>query len=216
MSEIADKLRKHYGGLISIARSPFRTVHEFNIKVGSVVYYRIHQYSPKVAHLTALLPKWKIGQVEKILGPSSLVISDKKTKKLINRHLTDVSPLKAAAMYPGHYQNTEMAMKNAINENMPDLAFDDVTDDVGMEEQEIRDEACADVRKNFELNDKSFMANPTFKTKSIDNQNVRSETHSTPLDEKIASESSDDDDALTGVRLRRSKRLKDKQKGAKK
>ena len=136
------------------------------------------------------------------LGFSSLVLEDLETKRLINRHLVDIHPLRAAAKYPGHYQNSKDALEMTFSENQPmDIAFQKADDNTGILEETLRETANAECRKIFEKTNPLF--NPDLVKKGPKPKNA------TPSEKRDQDSDSDFDQKLD-LKLRRSKRLEEK------
>ena len=114
----------------------------------------------------------------------------------------DVHPLRAAAKYPGHYQNSKSALEMTFSENQPwDIAFQKADDNTGILEKTMRDEANAECRKNFEKTNPLF--NPELAQKGAKPKNTG------PIVNQDQHSDSENDEKLD-LKVRRSKRLKEK------
>ena len=88
---------------LSQARSQRNTVHNLKISVGDLVYYRLFAYPATSKHLKHLMPRFLIAKVSKILGPTSLIVTDVKSDRQISRNLADVYLVPTNSSFPNLY-----------------------------------------------------------------------------------------------------------------
>jgi hypothetical protein len=84
MARIAEFLRTEYKMALKLTRS-YHTVYSMPVDIGDTIYFRIFRLSPRLAYLSAIMPRWKLGKVTKILGRTLIVIKDLETDRLISR-----------------------------------------------------------------------------------------------------------------------------------
>ena len=78
---------------LSIAVNPDRTVFSLSLKEGSPVYYRVYKHANLVPGLGALLPRYLPGRITKVLSKTCVMIESSVTKKILNRHISDIHPV---------------------------------------------------------------------------------------------------------------------------
>jgi hypothetical protein len=108
MARITEILLTEYKMALKLTRS-YHTVHSMPVEIGDTIYFCIFRLSPRLAYLSTIMPRWKLGEVTKILGRTSIVIRDLETDRLISRHLFDVRLHKIPRSYLNLYNSSGIA-----------------------------------------------------------------------------------------------------------
>ena len=93
LRSIVAALREKHKAYLSIAVNPDRTVFSLSLKEGSPVYYRVYKHANLVPGLGALLPRYLPGRITKVLSKTCVMIESSVTKKILNRHISDIHPV---------------------------------------------------------------------------------------------------------------------------
>jgi hypothetical protein len=96
------------------------TVESMNIELGDQIFYRVFKFNSKVAYLSSLLPKFRRGMVENVLGRCLIIRTD-----LISRDISDIYPLKSPSAYPNLYLRPDVASKKVSDESNDDFEEED-------------------------------------------------------------------------------------------
>ena len=117
MREINKILVESYDLYISQKANKRHTVHTLGLNVGDFVWCRIFAFSSRLKHLKHLLPRWKLAQIIRINGMTSLLLKDESTGRVISRHLQDIAPVKASKNYTNLYADTITSHKFEVEED---------------------------------------------------------------------------------------------------
>jgi hypothetical protein len=143
MAKIADVLRSEYKMALKLTRS-YHNVYTMPVSEGDTVYFRIFKFSTRLAYLSAIMPRWKLGKVTKILGRTSVVIKDLDTGRLISRHLSDLRLHKV----PKSYLNLYGPGLGVDNRSQPAEDGEDfggvLTEEIMLQQEETALRAAAD------------------------------------------------------------------------
>ena len=157
MQNVTQFFQNKYDIMLSRLRSKRHTVHSLKIFEGSKVFYRVHQYPVSAKHIKTLLPRFRLGTVTKILGPTSLILEDIDSGRKISRHLVDVYKCQLGANFGNLYQTPEESAKQDCLEEETDVLLN--TDQIEnlseskMLQNQFKNEVDKKV-ENFEERDK--------------------------------------------------------------
>ena len=115
-------LREHYGSYLSIQRTHAKTIHSMELNVGDPVYYRTFATPHSTPRgMKTLLPRFLIGTIFRILGPTSLAIKDGQSGSILTRHISDICEFHPPTRFSA-IRNFDQANKFFLNqENGCDL-----------------------------------------------------------------------------------------------
>ena len=156
MRQIAEAMRKHYKAYLSVARPKLHTCESLGITEGSRIYFKVYEYSNRLAYFSSLLPKFQSGQVTKIISRTSVLVRNDATGKIVSRHLTDVFPMRPAPLYGNTYENP---LDARIAEEI-ETERDVVDIDVDPEKAGMEFQAAAKTAANEELTDPTNLKAP--------------------------------------------------------
>ena len=94
--------------------------------MGQTIWIKIHAYSTRLAYLSSLLPRYKAAKVVAILGKTSLVVQDKETGKLVNRHLSDCFVIKNTGNFSNLYTDSKTSCQQDVEEDFGGMELQDV------------------------------------------------------------------------------------------
>ena len=115
--EMTKVLKEKYDTFLCSKGSPRNTTDSMGIKVGQTIWIKIHAYSTRLAYLSSLLPRYKSAKVVAILGKTSIVVQDKETGRLVNRHLSDCFVIKATGNYSNLFTDSRTSCQQDIEED---------------------------------------------------------------------------------------------------
>ena len=84
---------------------------------------RIFKPKKDLKYLKSILPKFKLARVTKILGATSLILTDLDSGKSLSRNLADVYKVSHGLSYGNLYGDTLKANMEEIRETYHDLSF---------------------------------------------------------------------------------------------
>ena len=99
LRSIVAAIRKEHKVFLSVAVNPARTVHSLNLNEGSAVFYRVYKHPHLVDGIGSLLPKFLPGVITKVISKTTVMIRSDVTKKLVNRHVSDIHPQTATSRF---------------------------------------------------------------------------------------------------------------------
>ena len=147
--ELLKILKGRYDVYLCQKGSPRHTVESLGLEVGQVVWVRIFAYSTRLAYLSSLLPRFKPAKILAILGRTSLLLEDVESGRKINRHLTDVYPMKSVGNYSNLFQDSLTAHQTEAVEDFGNAPISDIPamipDGAKVEEMEREAEAEPEV-----------------------------------------------------------------------
>ena len=120
-------LRDRYDTYLNMKGNPRATVDSMRIQEGQNVWIRIFAFSDRLAYLSSLLPRFKVAQVVKILGKTSLVLEDQESGRKITRHLSDVYPIEPVGNFSNLFVNSRAAGEQDIAEDFGGLGTEHLT-----------------------------------------------------------------------------------------
>ena len=123
MTKLSKFFADKYDTYLSQMRSDRRTVYSMGIKENEIVYVRIFKPKKDLKYLKSILPKFKLARVTKILGATSLILTDLDSGKSLSRNLADVYKVSHGSDYGNLYGDTLKANMEEIRETYHDLSF---------------------------------------------------------------------------------------------
>ena len=117
MRKVNDILVEKYDLFLSQKANKRHTVQTLGLSVGDVVWVRCFKFSPRLKYMKHILPKWKLAEIVRINGMTSLLLRDEESKVIISRHLQDVAPVKPCKNYSNLYTDSWTAHKNETEED---------------------------------------------------------------------------------------------------
>ena len=111
VAEIIRRVRRYYYCYLTIDRPRNQSLENFNIRVGSRVYYRVFTRSTPMRGLRSLLPRYELGKVITVFGPTAVaILSDHGT--ILSRHISDLRAFTEGNRYafPDNYDDNEITM----------------------------------------------------------------------------------------------------------
>ena len=152
--EITKVLKEKYDSYLCSKGSPRHTIDSMGIKVGQTIWIKIHAYSTRLAYLSSLLPRYKAAKVVAILGKTSLVVEDRETGRLVNRHLSDCFVIKATGNYSNLFTDSKTSCQQDVEEDFGGMDLKDVpkvalgsSDVAKIKNDEAQQEQTAEVQK---------------------------------------------------------------------
>ena len=126
LKKINDLLVEKYDIYLSQKSNKRHTVDTLGLKVGDLVWVRCIQFSSRLKYMKHLLPKWKLAEIVRINGMTSLLLKDKESGKIISRHLQDVAPVKPCKNYANLYQDSWNSHQNEVEEDFGGKPADEI------------------------------------------------------------------------------------------
>ena len=107
-AKVIQLLRQHYNTFLSVQRPHTKSLYTLELQRGSPVYFRVFaqpQSTPRGLH--SMMPKFLVGSIKRLNGPTSAVI-ETPDGKIITRNISDIMP---------YYPSTRFASNEDWNLN---------------------------------------------------------------------------------------------------
>ena len=119
--QMTKTLKEKYDTYLCTKGNPRHTVHSLGIRKGQQIWIRIFAFSPRLAYLSSLLPRFKAAKVIEITGKTSLILEDLETGKMISRALVDCYPIKPSGNFSNLFVNSKQAIQQDGEEDFGGL-----------------------------------------------------------------------------------------------